>query len=177
MNPAGYDAFRLIRLAGRMFMPLSPVLMLPGFIGLAAVASPPPFDLAGRTVLATLKGEGVQIYECKRGSDGARWTFREPVATLIEDGKTVGRHFAGPRWELEDTSLVQGRMVQSLPGASAQDVALLRLDVVSHAGHGRLDGVTAIYRLNTRGGVLKGACATPGAIESVPYSADYVFAR
>jgi hypothetical protein len=46
---------------------------------------------------------------------GASWTFREPVATLIENGKTVGRHFAGPRWELEDGSLLQGRMARASP--------------------------------------------------------------
>ncbi|WP_206238227.1 DUF3455 domain-containing protein [Novosphingobium terrae] len=163
-------------------MPVSSLPALLGALSLpfslqAASTATPPFDLAGRTVVATFQGEGAQIYACKAGPDGAlTWTFREPVAALIESGKTVGRHFAGPRWELEDGSLVQGKMAQSQPGASVQDVPLLKLDVVSHEGHGRLDGVTAVYRLNTRGGVLQGACTTPGAMQSVPYAADYVFA-
>ena len=37
---------------------------------------------------------------CKAGADGKlAWTFREPIATLLADGKTVGRHYAGPNWE------------------------------------------------------------------------------
>jgi hypothetical protein len=30
------------------------------------------------------------------------WTLREPIATLLLDGKTVGRHYAGPNWEHMD---------------------------------------------------------------------------
>jgi hypothetical protein len=167
-----------------------PVLSLPALLGalslsFALQAAPPaaqPFDLAERTVVATFQGEGVQIYDCKAvPGGGASWTFREPVATLIENGKTVGRHFAGPRWELEDGSLLQGRMARGEPGASSNDIPLLKLDVVSNAGprvgQGRLAGVTTIYRLHTRGGMLKGGCTTPGERLSVLYSADYVFAR
>lgn len=163
-----------------------PVLSLPALLGalslpFALQAAPPaaqPFDLAERTVVATFQGEGVQIYDCKAApGGGASWTFREPVATLIENGKTVGRHFAGPRWELEDGSLLQGRLARGEPGATSRDIPLLKLDVVSHAGHGRLDGVTTVYRLNTHGGQLKGGCTTPGERVSVLYSADYVFAR
>ncbi len=43
------------------------------------------------------------------------WTFREPIATLLDDGKTVGRHYAGPNWEDNDGSAVgrQGRRQRS----------------------------------------------------------------
>ncbi|WP_068094147.1 DUF3455 domain-containing protein [Novosphingobium rosa] len=164
-------------------MPASSFFALLGALSLplaaqAAPSAPPPFDLAGRSVVATFQGEGIQIYECKAGPNAAAsWTFREPVATLIEGGKTLGRHFAGPRWELDDGSLLQGRMARGEPGATPGDVPLLKLDVVSNAGRGRLAGVTAIYRLNTRGGMLKGSCITPGELSSVLYKADYVFAR
>ena len=50
--------------------------------------------------MLTLHAEGAQVYECKAGSDGKlAWAFREPIATLLLDGKTVGRHYAGPNWE------------------------------------------------------------------------------
>ena len=59
-----------------------------------AVAAP------GETVVLTLHAEGAQVYECKAGSDGKlAWAFREPIATLLLDGKTVGRHYTGPNWE------------------------------------------------------------------------------
>ena len=58
--------------------------------------------------MLTLHAEGAQVYECKADSDGKlAWQFREPVATLILDGKTMGRHFAGPSWELADGSSLQ----------------------------------------------------------------------
>ena len=48
------------------------------------------------TPIVTLHAEGAQIYECKTADDGKlAWAFREPIATLILDGKTVGRHYAG----------------------------------------------------------------------------------
>src|SRR5271166_6294744 len=50
--------------------------------------------------VATLQAAGAQIYTCSRNAKGAlEWTFREPVAALLQDGKTVGRHFVGPTWE------------------------------------------------------------------------------
>ncbi|MGA9955493.1 MAG: DUF3455 domain-containing protein, partial [Bradyrhizobium sp.] len=56
----------------------------------AAIASP------GETVVLTAHAEGAQVYECKAGTDGKlAWVFREPIATLLVDGKTVGRHYAG----------------------------------------------------------------------------------
>jgi hypothetical protein len=64
----------------------------------------------GETEVARVRAEGAQIYECKAGSDGAlTWQFREPIATLITDGKTIGRHYAGPNWELIDGSAVSAK--------------------------------------------------------------------
>ncbi len=40
-----------------------------------------------------------------------------------------------------------------------------------------LSGVTTVQRINTVGGALSGACGTAGAMQSEPYSADYVFLR
>jgi hypothetical protein len=137
------------------------------------------FDLPGRTVIARLHGEGAQIYACGTKADGGApvWTLREPIATLMEEGRTVGRHFAGPHWELDDGSLVEGRLEQSLPGATARDIPELRLAIAHNRGVGRLAQATGIYRLNTHGGALSGSCDAVGTFRSVPYSADYLFTR
>jgi Protein of unknown function (DUF3455) len=93
------------------------------------------------------------------------------------DGKTIGRHYAGPHWELADGSIVQGKVSGRAPGASASDIPWLKLDVVSHKGQGQLSGVTTILRTRTNGGVLEGTCEKPGMFRSVAYSTDYVFLR
>ena len=145
-----------------------------------AAATPLPDAIAapGETVVLTVHAEGAQVYECKAGADGKPgWAFREPIATLLVDGKTVGRHYAGPNWEHSDGSAVVGKSAASAPGATADDIPWLRLDVISRRGSGILAGVTTVQRINTNGGKLEGACDKPGAFRSVSYSADYVFLR
>jgi uncharacterized protein DUF3455 len=154
------------------------LLLLP--ISLAAAETPLPDAIAapGEAVILTLHAEGAQVYECKAGSDGKLgWAFREPIATLMADGKTVGRHYAGPNWEYSDGSAVVGKAGGSAPGATANDIPWLKLPVVSQRGNGALTGVTTVQRINTQGGKLDGACDKPGTTRSAPYSADYVFLR
>jgi hypothetical protein len=148
---------------------------------LQAVASaevPDPIAATGETLVATIHAQGAQVYECKADAAGGReWQFREPIATLLVDGKTVGRHFAGPTWELTDGSKVLGKVAGRAPGATATDIPLLKLDAVPQRDGGLLAGVTTIQRLNTKGGVVQGPCETPGELLSVAYSADYAFHR
>jgi Protein of unknown function (DUF3455) len=133
---------------------------------------------AGEKPVLTLHAEGAQVYECKAGKDGKlAWTFREPIATLFADGKTVGRHYAGPSWEYQDGSIVTGRMVGSSVGATDNDILWLKLEAVAHKGTGVLADVSTVQRLNTVGGKLEGACDTAGQFRSVAYSADYSFLR
>ena len=137
-----------------------------------AIAAP------GETLVATLHAQGAQVYECKADASGKlAWQFREPIATLLDGGKTVGRHSAGPNWELADGSAVAGKVVGRASGASPDDIPLLKLDVTSRRGTGRLADATTIQRINTRGGAAAGPCGTAGALLSVPYSADYAFYR
>jgi hypothetical protein len=103
--------------------------------------------------------------------------FREPIATLLADGKTVGRHYSGPNWEHSDGSAVVGKAAGNAPGTTANDIPWLKLEVVSHRGSGILAGVTTVQRINTMGGKLEGACDKAGTFKSAPYSADYVFLR
>ena len=148
---------------------------------LQAVASaevPDPIAATGETLVATIHAQGAQVYECKAGNDGKlAWAFREPVATLVLDGKTVGRHYAGPSWEHVDGSAVVGKAVGNAPGKSAGDIPWLKLEVTAHRGNGVLSGVTTVQRINTAGGVHAGACDKAGAFHSAPYAADYVFLR
>jgi hypothetical protein len=157
------------------------ILLLAGSLVSAAAADTPlPDAIAapGETVVLTMHAEGAQVYECKAGADGkAAWAFREPIATLLVDGKTAGRHFAGPSWEHNDGSAIVGKVAGSAPGATANDIPWLKLEVVSRRGSGILSPVTTVQRIHTQGGKLDGACDQPGAFRNAPYSADYVFLR
>lgn len=149
-------------------------LMAPPPVARAQV--PSAIATSGESLVATVHAEGAQMYECKADASGRlAWQFREPIAALLLDGKTVGRHYAGPVWELADGSAVDAKVAGRAPGATADDIPLLKLEVTARRGAGQLAGITTIQRLNTRGGVAKGQCNTAGAFLSVPYSADYVF--
>src|ERR1700693_6621241 len=97
----------------------------------------------GETPFAMFHAEGAQVYECKRSADGKlAWQFREPIATLFLDGKTVGRHYAGPNWEYIDGSAVTAKDAGNAPRASAKDIPWLKLTVSANRGSGILSGVT-----------------------------------
>jgi len=156
------------------------VLLLSGSLVSAHAQSPLPDAIAapGEAIVTTLHAEGAQVYDCKADASGKLgWAFREPIATLIADGKTVGRHYAGPNWEYSDGSAVVGKAAGNAPGATANDIPWLKLTVVSQRGNGVLTGITTVQRINTQGGKLDGACEKAGATRSAPYSADYVFLR
>jgi hypothetical protein len=159
---------------------LATVLLAGSALAALATETPLPEAVAapGETVVLTLHAEGAQVYECKAGADGKlAWAFREPIATLLADGKTVGRHYAGPNWEYSDGSSVVGKAAGNVPGATANDIPWLKLEVASRRGSGILTPVTTVQRINTQGGKLEGACDKAGSYHSVPYSADYVFLR
>jgi Protein of unknown function (DUF3455) len=146
--------------------------------GEAAAQVPEPIAAPGKTPVVTLHAEGAQVYECKAGADGKlAWAFREPIATLLLDGKTVGRHYAGPNWDHIDGSGVTGKVLANAPGKSPNDIPWLKLEVTAQRGGGTLAGVTIIQRIDTVGGVHRGACDKAGAFHSAPYAADYVFLR
>jgi hypothetical protein len=161
-------------LLGAQVLPGAQVL----FGARASAQVPPAIAAAGETAVATFHAEGAQVYECKAGADGKlAWAFREPVATLLLDGKTVGRHYAGPNWEHTDGSAVVGKAVGNAPGKTAGDIPWLKLEVTAQRGKGALSGVTTVQRINTQGGVYSGVCDKAGAFHSAPYAADYVFLK
>ena len=108
----------------------------------------------------------------------AAWAFREPIATLTADGKTVGRHYAGPTWEHIDGSAVVGKVAGSAPGATRErhPLAQARSDLASRQRR-RLAGVTTVQRINTQGRQARGRLRQGRQLRSMPYAADYVFLR
>ena len=167
MHIVRYFAFALLALLGSLVSADAAGTPLPD-----AIAAP------GEAVVLSVHAEGAQVYECKAGADGKlAWAFREPIATLLVDGKTVGRHYAGPSWEHNDGGAIVGKAAASVPGTTANNIAWLKLEVVSRRGSGILSGVTTVQRINTEGGKFEGPCDKLGATHSAPYSADYVFLR
>lgn len=158
-------------------------ILLAAAVALGAKASasaelPASIAATGDTAVTTFHAEGAQIYECKLSNDGKlAWQFREPVATLLLDGKTVGRHYSGPNWAHIDGSTVTAKPIGNAPGQTQADIPWLKLEVIDHRGTGTFSRVTTVQRINTRGGVVTGACEQAGNYRSAPYAADYVFLR
>lgn len=169
-------------------MPVATIMMSAAQLDAQTLPVPSPIVVRGEAPAVVLHAEGAQIYECEVDEHKRlAWRSREPIATLSLDGDTVGRHYAGLhwghvdesrlRWEHVDGSAVQAKIVASTAGAYPNDIPWLKMDVVSQTGGGALYGVSAVQRINTRGGMAAGACGPAGSFLSVPYSADYVFWR
>ncbi len=156
------------------------VVMLSGATWVAKAATAVPvaqvFNTDGKSAILSVEAAGVQIYDCRANASGAlAWQFREPLAILTQDGKTIGRHFAGPTWQLADGGAIVGKVAAQKPGVAQKDIALLQLDVVGREGAGLLSKVTAVERLDTQGGNFAGACEQAGELHVEPYRAQYVF--
>ena len=90
------------------------------------------------------------------------------------NGKVIGSHYAGPRWETRDGSVVAAARDA---GASVDPTAVdwLRLKATSTTD-GRLAATSYIQRIHTVGGLAPAAQdCDAGAQLEVPYRADYVF--
>ena len=159
------------------------ILTLIGSLAAAAQAEgvenlPASIAVKDGVPVAQLPAAGAQIYTCTKSAAGAlNWAFREPVAALLEGGKTVGRHFVGPTWEFVDGSRVVGEVVGRAPGATAKDIPWLKLSVKEPQTSGLVAGATSILRIDTKGGVFEGACDREGELHSEPYTATYVFVK
>lgn len=148
-------------------------------IAVAASAADLPDEIAakGETVVLEVHAVGAQIYECKADSNGKRvWQFREPIATLLREGKTIGRHYAGPTWEIGG-SIVVGKVVARASSKDDDDIPWLKLDVTDRRGEGPLKDVTTIQRINTGSGTAEGECEEAGDFRIEGYGADYVFLK
>jgi hypothetical protein len=126
-----------------------------------------------------LSASGVQIYTCSPGSDGKlAWSFTAPEATLFFGPFQVGKHFAGPSWQLLDGSKV---VTTKIAAATVDPKAIpwLLTQTAWTSGDGLLSDVTYVQRLSTDGGLAPtsgcAVAADAGKQARVPYSADYFF--
>jgi hypothetical protein len=155
-----------------------PLLALLGGVSDATAQVPDAINAPGESAVVTMHAQGAQVYECKADVGGRLgWQLREPVATLILEGKTVGHHYAGPTWEHSDGSSIVAKTVGHAPGVAQRDIPWQKLEVTERRGTGVLTEISTSQRINTQGGATDGACERAGALLSMPYSADYVFLR
>ena len=163
------------------------LLVMP-LAALAGPADPPlpavPASLevpAGQTLGFTLTAKGVQIYECRAAaSDSSRfeWTLKAPEANLFDaEGYQVGRHYAGPTWELTDGGKVTGHVKAKADAPDGKGAAWLLLEAAA-PGEGTMAKVQSIQRVNTIGGnppTEPADQAKEGQERRVEYSATYLF--
>jgi len=130
-------------------------------------------------LLLRAHAQGDQIYTCQQNAYTFSWGLKAPDAKLLDDsGRVIGRHFAGPTWQLNDGSQVVGRPVAKHDATEPNAVPWLDLAAVSTSGHGQLEHVKTIKRVNTHGGQPPaGGCDQShlGAEVRVPYTAEYDF--
>ena len=137
---------------------------------------------ANQKAVLTLIARGVQIYECRPvQSDPTRfeWVFKAPEADLFDDeGRKVGRHYAGPTWELTDGGKVVGRVKAKADAPDGKGVAWLLLEAAQNSGGGILGRAQSIQRIGTVGGKTPTEAADQskaGQERRVDYSATYRF--
>ena len=122
-----------------------------------------------RLVLRAI-GSGDQVYGCVSG----HWTLKVPDAKLLsQEGSVIGRHFAGPTWQLKDGSWIKGKAVAKQVAPDATAVPWLLLESVG--GTGRLGTIRFIQRTETHGGNAPDGSCSHNVVRRVPYTATYSF--
>ncbi|MGH9636945.1 MAG: DUF3455 domain-containing protein [Candidatus Angelobacter sp.] len=141
---------------------------------------------AGEELILMARATGFQVYVCRPDAKGKpAWTLKAPDAELFdEQGKSIGKHFSGPTWQLNDGSKITGKMAAKVDSPDPRAIPWLLLTVTGHSGNGKLSGVTFIQRVNTMAGLAPESLA-PAATECTAqsgevefkssYSADYYF--
>ena len=145
-------------------------------------ALPASLEAPAHQALAfALTGRGVQIYECRAvpgEPNKFEWAFKAPEADLFNaQGQRIGRHFAGPTWELTDGSKVVGRVTAKADAPDGKGIPWLSLEAVQASG-ATLSKVQTIQRVDTTGGKapLTPADSTRVGQEArVEYTATYKF--
>jgi hypothetical protein len=147
--------------------------------GLAAQVPQQLQPPANEHLLLQVHAKGDQVYTCKADAAQFAWTLKAPDAQLFdENGKSFGKHFAGPSWEANDGSRVTGKAVANAPSPDANSIPWLLVNIIAHEGSGVLARATTIQRLNTKGGKAPASgCDTSHVGQEVraPYTADYLF--
>jgi hypothetical protein len=135
----------------------------------------------GNPLFIEALADGVQIYTCKAKDDGAgyEWSFSAPEATLRdESGAVLGKHYAGPSWEANDGSRVEGKVQAKVASSDTAAIPWLLLATEGVGTDGIFAKTTFIQRLETVAGVAPtDGCdeASMGTEARVPYTATYYF--
>ena len=136
---------------------------------------------AGEEIVLLAHATGSQIYVCQAGADGKlAWTLKAPDAELHDQqGRIVGRHYAGPTWKLKDGSEVTGKAAARVDSPDANSIPWLLVTITGHSGEGVLSRVTGSQRIHTKGGLPPPAAECNPAKQNVElksaYTADYYF--
>ena len=158
---------RCAKRRGVLALALTAGLVAPGSTAQTAKESidvPPHYSLLLRVL-----GSGDQVYGCINGN----WTLKAPDAKLLnQEGSVIGRHFAGPTWQLNDGSSVKGKVLAKV-APDATTVPWLLLEAVGATG--RFGPVRFIQRTETHGGTAPDGNCTENATRRVPYTATYSF--
>ena len=134
-----------------------------------ALAVPPDMQL----ILST-HAEGAQVYLCDPAKGG--WILKAPDAVLFDEkGGQIGKHYAGPSWELGDGSLVTGEAVAKDAGPDSTAVPWLLLKVKTNSGKGLLAKAGLVQRIETKAGLAPKTDCKAGEEARSAYSATYRF--
>jgi hypothetical protein len=123
-------------------------------------------------------GHGSQIYSCSASGGRFAWALIEPDATLTDfRGRVRGHNERGPAWTATDGSRVVGGVLTQIPAPKTGAIPWLILRAVRHEGHGLLEHVSYILRIDAAGGLSPIAgcdVAHNGAVVRVQYQATYL---
>ena len=145
---------------------LAVACMTPGSTAETASIDVPPHS----RLLLRAVGSGDQVYGCINGN----WALTAPDAKLLnQEGSVIGRHFAGPTWQLKDGSRVKGKVVAKQVAPDPTAVPWLLLESVG--GTGKFAAVRFIQRTATHGGNAPDGSCGQNATRRVPYTATYSF--
>jgi hypothetical protein len=145
------------------------VASLTGFAAQQAAQSieAPP----GARLLLEAKGDGAQIYTCT----DSHWVLKAPDAKLLDaQRQTIGTHFAGPTWRLNDGSEVKGKLIASQPAPDSKSIPWLLVGAVPGSQSGQFAAIAYIRRTETSGGAAPKEVCTSGELP-VLYTAKYSF--
>src|SRR5260370_35753314 len=122
--------------------------------GVSAQQLPPQIQApAGEQLLLQVHANGDQVYTCKGDAGSLNWALKAPDAQLFDkDGKSFGKHFAGPSWEANDGSRVTGKVVAIWPSPDANSIPWLLVTILTHDGSCVLSRATTIHRVTTQHG-------------------------
>ena len=170
--------FKRIRRFSGSLLPLAASTLLS--LTVTAQQFPPQIQPpATEKLLVQVHAKGDQVYSCKADGTKFAWTLKAPDAQLFDkNGKSFGKHFAGPTWEANDGSRVVGKAVANVPSPDADSIPWLLVNILSHEGSGVLTPATSIQRVNTKGGKAPSSgCDSShvGQETRAPYEADYLF--